>query len=262
MTVYDEDIVERIEQANGIAPSELAERLGISRRTLRDHIRRINQTLDGAARIQYMRTLGGYVLEVSNRQAFDAWLERRRSLLRDDPASSADARAAYLLNDLLLRSDWITLDALAEILYVSRACISNDLKRIALVLDRYSLTLEKRPRYGIRVKGPEMSRRLCLAEATVRRMEGSAEDAFAGAGVSVGAGTSAGAGMLADAGADNGVASKGTSPDDVSPKGTTPDEASSDGDRFDRTLAPLVSAVSSCVDRTLAHEDFSVNSLS
>ena len=130
MTVYDEDIVERIEQANGVAPSELAERLGISQRTLRDHIRRINQTLDGAARIHYMRTLGGYVLEVSNRQALDAWLERRRSLLRDDPASSADARAAYLLNDLLLRSDWITLDALAEILYVSRACISNDLKRI------------------------------------------------------------------------------------------------------------------------------------
>ena len=28
MTVYDEDIVERIEQANGVAPSELAERLG------------------------------------------------------------------------------------------------------------------------------------------------------------------------------------------------------------------------------------------
>ena len=264
MTVYDEDIVERIEQANGIAPSELAERLGISQRTLRDHIRRINQTLDGAARIQYMRTLGGYVLEVSNRQAFDAWLERRRSLLRDDPASSADARAAYLLNDLLLRSDWITLDALAEILYVSRACISNDLKRIAPVLDRYSLTLEKRPRYGIRVKGPEMGRRLCLAEATVRRMEGSAEDAFAGVGVSVGAGTSASAGMLADAdeGAENGAASKGTSPDDVSPKGTSPDEASSDGDRFDRTLAPLVNAVSSCVDRVLAHEDFSVNSLS
>ena len=72
MTVYDEDIVERIEQANGIAPSELAERLGISQRTLRDHIRRINQALDGAARIQYMRTLGGYVLEVSNRQALDA----------------------------------------------------------------------------------------------------------------------------------------------------------------------------------------------
>lgn len=264
MTVYDEDIVERIEQANGIAPSELAERLGISQRTLRDHIRRINQTLDGAARIQYMRTLGGYVLEVSNRQAFDAWLERRRSLLRDDPASSADARAAYLLNDLLLRSDWITLDALAEILYVSRACISNDLKRIAPVLDRYSLTLEKRPRYGIRVKGPEMGRRLCLAEATVRRMEGSAEDAFAGAGVSVGAGAGAGAGMLADAdeGAENGAASKGTSPDDVSPKGTSPDEVSSDGDRFDRTLAPLVNAVSSCVDRVLAHEDFSVNSLS
>ena len=34
MTVYDEDIVERIEQANGIAPSELAERLGVTRQAV------------------------------------------------------------------------------------------------------------------------------------------------------------------------------------------------------------------------------------
>ena len=170
MTVYDADIIERILLESGITPTDLAERLGVSTRTLRDRIHRVNESLDGVARVHFSRSRGGYVLDVTDHAAFEAWRERVRTLSQDDPASSADSRCAYLLNDLLLRNDWITLDTLAEMLFVSRACISGDLKRIEPVLAHYNLSLEKRPRYGIRVTGSEMGRRLCLAEATVRRM--------------------------------------------------------------------------------------------
>lgn len=170
MTVYDADIIERILLESGITPTDLAGRLGVSTRTLRDRIHRVNESLDGVARVHFSRSRGGYVLDVTDHAAFEAWRERLRALSQDDPASSADSRCAYLLNDLLLRNDWITLDSLAEMLFVSRACISGDLKRIEPVLTHNNLSLEKRPRYGIRVTGSEMGRRLCLAEATVRRM--------------------------------------------------------------------------------------------
>lgn len=52
-------------------------------------------------------------------------------------------------------------------LYVSRASISADLKRVEEVLSGYDLTLEKRPHHGIRVTGSEIDRRLCLASLVV-----------------------------------------------------------------------------------------------
>lgn len=170
MTVYDADIIERILSEGLASSADLAERLGVSARTLRERIHRLNESLEGVARVHFSRSRGGYVLDITDRTAFEAWRERVRALSQGDLASSADGRCAYLLNDLLLRNDWITLDSLSEMLYVSRACISGDLKRIEPVLERYGLSLEKRPRYGIRVTGSEMGRRLCLAEATVRRM--------------------------------------------------------------------------------------------
>lgn len=76
-------------------------------------------------------------------------------------------RADYLLQDLLSRSGWITLEDLASLLFVSRSTISSDLRHIEQVLERFHLTIEKRPRYGIRVAGDEMNRRICLASIAV-----------------------------------------------------------------------------------------------
>lgn len=75
-----------------------------------------------------------------------------------------------MLNDLLSRVDWITLDDLSEILYVSRNAISGDLKRVEAQLAKFDLKLERRPHYGIRVSGSEMSRRLCLASITLDKL--------------------------------------------------------------------------------------------
>ena len=175
MIANDREIVDIIASETGIAPAELAHRLGISQRTLREHIQRCNRSLEGIARITYSRRIGGYEIAVEDRAAYQAWTERTRGLMSDDPASSVAARTAYLANDLLLRDDWVTLDTLAEVLFVSRACISGDLKRIEPLFARYGLSLEKRPRYGIRVVGSEIGRRLCLTDAAIRRLTETSE---------------------------------------------------------------------------------------
>lgn len=169
------ELVEYVQNHEGVAPAKLADHFGVSARTARDYIRRANDSLTDVARIRYSRSRNGYLLEVSDAAALDQWTDRARSML-SDPASTTVTRASYLLNDLLLRNDWITLDELASILFVSRASISNDLKRVEPVLERFGLSLEKRPHYGIRVTGSEMARRLCLAEGVVRDVTDSTQE--------------------------------------------------------------------------------------
>lgn len=165
-----DELVTYMRDHEGVATSELARHFDSSPRTLRDHIRRANDALAGVARIRFSRSRNGYVLETIDPDALDAWLQRAHALALGATAQTAQSRATYLLNDLLMRDDWVTLDALASILYISRASVSNDLKTIEPVLEKFGLTLQKRPHYGIRVEGSEMARRLCLAEGIVRNV--------------------------------------------------------------------------------------------
>lgn len=180
MSIQCITVVEYVLCHEGVAPADLAAHFGVSMRTVRDHIRRANDSMAPSAGIRFNRSRNGYVCEVSDESSFKHWLSRARSMASTDSATSSANRASYLLNDLLQRHDWITLDELAGILFVSRASVSNDLKRITPMLEHYGLSLEKRPRYGIRVSGSEMSRRLCLAGIVVRDIAAGNEepDAF------------------------------------------------------------------------------------
>lgn len=63
-------------------------------------------------------------------------------------------------------------------LYVSRTSLSGDLHGVESTLNQFGLTLERRPRYGLKVEGSEMARRLCLASVAIEKLErGHAEPA-------------------------------------------------------------------------------------
>ncbi|KAF6583203.1 helix-turn-helix domain-containing protein, partial [Paenibacillus sp. EKM208P] len=66
-------------------------------------------------------------------------------------ASSSEARNRFLMKKLLLTNAYVKLDDLAEILYVSRSTLQNDLKELRKLLATYGLSLENRPYHGIRV---------------------------------------------------------------------------------------------------------------
>lgn len=178
--MQDTRLVRHILKHEGIAPADLSACLGTKERAMRDRIRHANDAMKGSALITYSRAQGGYVVKVSDEDAFKAWLE---GTAPRDPfdrlPSTPEERADYLLQDLLFRSDWITLEDYASLLSVSRSTISSDLRNIEQVLERFHLTIEKRPRYGIRVAGDEMNRRICLASIAVDTRL--ADDEFSGA---------------------------------------------------------------------------------
>lgn len=155
------DIIQIVQKHPGITQTELAQKLNVSERTIRTAVRQANDFLDGAAHIVHHRN-DGYDLAIDDAIAFSA-TGAEENLLSSSLPSLPNERIGYLLKDLVKRDDWITLDDLAAQLYVSRASISADLRAVEKVLARYGLTIARRPRYGIRVEGPEMSRRLCIA---------------------------------------------------------------------------------------------------
>ena len=171
MDVETARLVMYIADHSGARPDELAERYGVSSRTVRNHVHAANRELAPIARLELPRG-GGYQLVVDDEAAFGRWVERQRGRDRQALPQTPEARVSYLLNDLLSRNDYITLDALAGILFVSRASISNDLKQVEARLLHFGLTLEKRPHHGIRVIGSEMARRLCLASLAMDVADG------------------------------------------------------------------------------------------
>ena len=143
-----------------VSVSELASALSVSDRTVRNYIHRLSEELAGAARVENRRGL--VALVVNDREALDRILGGRGSVVPGAP-ETREERTAYLLRNLLSRSTYVTLDDLSGELFVSTRTLSDDLREVERDLARFGLSLERRPRYGIRVDGPELARRVALA---------------------------------------------------------------------------------------------------
>ena len=160
-----------IRDHDGVTPAELSAHLGVSERTIRTYVRRLNDAMSPFARVSLK--YGGYSLACENRRAFAEWLSdgtAKWASVQGGLPTNSQERVAYITDDLLSRSGWITKDELAETLYVSGNTISHDLARVEKNLASFGLTLERRPHHGIRVVGDEVSRRLCLASTVAERL--------------------------------------------------------------------------------------------
>ena len=168
MNTHDRALIAYLAEHPAASVDALTAHLDVRERTLFSYIKHANGELDPAAQIVYERdgeSGAGYYLVVEDEQAY------RHLLLAGEVESAVpqtrDERVSYLINDLLSRSGYITLDELSGMLYVSRTTLSADMRLVEQALDRFGLTLEKRPHYGLRVTGPEMARRLCLADVAI-----------------------------------------------------------------------------------------------
>lgn len=177
-----------IKENQGISSDGLSRRLGVSARSVRKYISACNESLSGCASIAFRRVGekgSGYYLDVVDERAFQDWVDRAKAFQASSLYDSQDGRVRYILNDLLMRNGWVTRDDLSETLYVSPACVTLALKDVEAILHEFGLELEKRPRYGLRVIGSEVSRRLCWVNEVVHHAgygQGGAQDSHGSCG--------------------------------------------------------------------------------
>lgn len=169
------ELIHALLDDGGDSLEALAQRFGVSARTVRSHVHAANQVLEGVAQIRFARKVNAYELEVLDEDGFQAWLDRGTRIEKEQ--SGSFNRVPRILNYLLLTNAWVRIPDLAERLFVSSQSVSVDLREVEAELSNFGLLLVKRPRYGIRVEGPEINRRTCLASVISSSLVGCAENA-------------------------------------------------------------------------------------
>lgn len=166
------EVVRAVRDGEGVRPAELARHFGVSVRSIRTWVSQANEELAGVAKIALEGRGGGYVLDVTDADALERALQgssQSRGRLEEGP-STPEERVRFIVNDLLMRTDWARLQDYADSLFVSKTSIASDMRAVEEFMGRYGLALERRPHYGVRVVGNEMDRRLCLVADVLERL--------------------------------------------------------------------------------------------
>jgi transcriptional antiterminator len=103
----------------------------------------------------------GYQLKIDDPARYQTLEETRRSA-----AYSAYRGGShhFLLVRFLTSAFSIKLEDLADEWFVSRATLQSDMVEVRERFQRYQLTLETRPRHGMKLFGSEVSIRACLTD--------------------------------------------------------------------------------------------------
>lgn len=143
----------------------LANGLGVTTRTIRSDIKVLTNALkNNGAQILLIRGKG-YELVIENYHYFKPFLTKimNENNLSTSIPTEPEERVDYILKRLLLAEEYLKIDRFAEELFVSDSSIKNDLKEVRRLLKAFNLDLDKKPNYGLKIKGEEAKLRYCLA---------------------------------------------------------------------------------------------------
>ncbi|WP_429056873.1 BglG family transcription antiterminator [Aeromonas veronii] len=148
--------------AEPLPQEELARRLNVSTRTVRTDVATLNELIaTHGAHLIHQRG-SGYQLKIYNQGLFEALLAAQG---QDSglPRTSRE-RVLHLQILLLTAEQGIKLDELADTWYLSRAALQGDMAEVREQLSHFRLSVESKPRLGMRIQGEETAIRACLTQ--------------------------------------------------------------------------------------------------
>jgi lichenan operon transcriptional antiterminator len=161
-----------LNENNDYIPSKmLSSKLKVSERTIRSDISTLNSILNAYGASIKMKKGSGYHIDISDLSLYQNYLAELSKELIDDneiPDSPLE-RNKYIIKYLLNNKEYIKVEDLADMLYVSKVTVINDLKRVKSNLSKYNLTLVSKPYYGIKVSGKEIDIRRCFSSDMINR---------------------------------------------------------------------------------------------
>lgn len=149
-------------QNETLPQDELARRLSVSTRTVRTDITALNDLLAGHGAQFILNRGAGYQLKIDDEARYQALRQQPSRQLRI-PRTSPE-RVHYLVVRFLTSAFSLKLEDLAEEWFVSRATLQSDMAEVREWLNRYNLTIETRPRHGMKLFGSETAVRACLTD--------------------------------------------------------------------------------------------------
>ena len=138
---------------------KIAKELYISDRSVRNYIKRINETLEGVANIEIERGKGAKLLILSEEfyEIVNDYSSRQLLL------NNREDRVKYIIDYFIELDGITTLDDLAHDLNVGKTTLINDLKEVELVLNDYHCKIESKKNTGSYLEYNELDIRMLIS---------------------------------------------------------------------------------------------------
>lgn len=134
--------------------------LQVSTRTISNDIKYLMQDGERNGFRIHLKRRFGYYLEITAPQKFKQYMQSDE----DSMAISSKERIDTIIALLLLQSDYITQETIADTLAVSKSIIKVDMAKVEKALFEHSISLIKKAHYGISLSCEGMMRKLYLLE--------------------------------------------------------------------------------------------------
>lgn len=160
MDIRMKKIIKLISKEYYVTAKEMSNALGISTKTVRSLIKNLNDLLLDNGAVIESKSGFGYILKIKNHSKFEKFniLDAKNII-----PNSSEERIQYLIEYLLNIKSYIKVEDICKMLFISSKTLSKDLKKMETILDEYNIKLERKPYYGIKLKGEEFNIRLCIA---------------------------------------------------------------------------------------------------
>ncbi|MGG0824471.1 BglG family transcription antiterminator [Paenibacillus turicensis] len=151
--------------------SELIAEIGLSERTVRDIIRSLEKSGEQYGfRIKMIRGQG-YLLQIEDEASFERYQEQGHFKSSMIDLDNKEDRQRYLLFYLLQNNSFTSMEKLADEMGISRSTVVSDLKEVEQRLAHFSLTLNRRAHYGMRIEGDEQNYRKAFSHFVLNNSE-------------------------------------------------------------------------------------------
>ena len=154
------NILTAFSKSPSLSLSVLAERLGVSERTVRNDIRQLNEAFRGCAAIEIEQ--GRCALHIYDKEAFAS--VKARLLDADEYLNSPRNRMDHIFGRLLRSAEPLLTDELAYEMSASRNTVLIDLKKLRAELEPYRLSIIGVTGKGIELQGEETDIRHYILE--------------------------------------------------------------------------------------------------
>lgn len=134
--------------------------LQVSTRTISNDIKYLMQDGERNGFRIHLKRRFGYYLEITAPQKFKQYMQSDE----DSMTISSKERVDTIIALLLLQSDYITQETIADTLSVSKSIIKVDMVKVEKALFEHSISLIKKAHYGISLSCEGMMRKLYLLE--------------------------------------------------------------------------------------------------
>lgn len=153
-------ILNIVEQSNLTTIQSIADKLGVSTKTVKNEIKELNKLLNGYGIIDIKQ--GKYELFILNQENFDKVSQDIRR--QDNFFNSQNNRMSYILHQLMNSKTPYLTDELAEKMNIGRTTFIGDLKKLRKKVAEYNLQIVGKTNNGLFLEGNEIDIRMCVLD--------------------------------------------------------------------------------------------------